>query len=57
MRLDEYISYLFPDGSYWGEVRDMLLIYIYEKLHDLNIREEEIPENDIAETEEPAEVM
>ena len=33
-RLDEYVDYLFPDGQYWSEVRDMLLIYLYERMHD-----------------------
>lgn len=37
-RLDEYVDYLFPDGQYWGEVRDMLIIYLYEKMHDNNIK-------------------
>lgn len=32
--LDEYVEYLFPDGSYWKEVRDLLLIAVYQKLHE-----------------------
>ena len=34
--LDEYVEYLFPDGSYWKEVQDLLLIAIYQKLHETN---------------------
>lgn len=36
--LQEYVENLFPDGQYWGEVRDLLLIYIYELLHEENLR-------------------
>jgi CRISPR-associated protein Cst1 len=51
-RLDEYVDYLFPDGQYWGEVRDMLLIYLYEKMHDEGIKiEADDQESEIAETE------
>lgn len=51
-RLDEYVDYLFPDGHYWGEVRDMLLIYLYEKMHDAEIKiEVEENEPEITETE------
>lgn len=49
--LDDYITYLFPDGQYWGEVRDLLLIYLYEKLHAENVNVDEFPENEIQETE------
>jgi CRISPR-associated protein Cst1 len=38
IRLSEYVEYLFPDGQYWGEVRDLLLIYMYELLHEENIK-------------------
>lgn len=37
VRLKDYIEYLFPDGQSWYEVRDFLLISLYEKLHDLRI--------------------
>ena len=50
--LEDYVTYLFPDGQYWGEVRDLMLIYLYERLHDLNVDREEFSENDIEETEE-----
>ncbi|WP_315815121.1 hypothetical protein [Paraflavitalea speifideaquila] len=36
--VEEYTEYLFPDGSYWNEIRDILLIAIYQKLHELNKR-------------------
>ncbi|WP_456443819.1 type I-B CRISPR-associated protein Cas8b1/Cst1 [Caldithrix abyssi] len=51
IRLQEYVEYLFPDGQAWGEVRDLMLIYLYERLHDANIEEAEIPE-EIAPAEE-----
>lgn len=34
--VQDYVEYLFPDGSNWREVRDVLLIAIYEKLHEIN---------------------
>jgi len=34
--VEEYADYLFPDGTYWNEIRDLLLIAIYQKLHELN---------------------
>ena len=36
--LDEYTEYLFPDGSNWQEIRDLLLIAIYQKLHETDKR-------------------
>ncbi|GAB6008896.1 hypothetical protein [Dysgonomonas reticulitermitis] len=36
--LDEYVEYLFPDGSCWSEIRDLLLIAIYQKLHETDKR-------------------
>ena len=52
-RLDEYVDYLFPDGQYWGEVRDMLIIYLYEKMHDNNIKiEVDTEELEVTETED-----
>lgn len=35
--VQDYADYLFPDSSNWREVRDVLLIAIYEKLHEANI--------------------
>lgn len=34
--LEEYVEYLFPDGVSWREIRDLLLIAIYQKLHETN---------------------
>jgi len=34
IRLREYINDLFPDGTYGSEIRDLLLISLYEKLAD-----------------------
>ncbi|GBC60648.1 type I-B CRISPR-associated protein Cas8b1/Cst1 [Desulfonema ishimotonii] len=39
---EEYIEYLFPDGQRWYEVRDFLLICLYEKLHELRIEPEKV---------------
>lgn len=32
--LEEYAFELFPDGTYWQEVQDLLLIAIYQKMHE-----------------------
>lgn len=34
--IEEYTEFLFPDGTYWNEIRDLLLIAIYQRLHDMN---------------------
>ena len=52
IRMNDYVNYLFPDGQYWGEVRDVLLIYLYEKYHDEGVNRDEIPESDVEETVE-----
>jgi CRISPR-associated protein Cst1 len=36
--LTDYVNYLFPDGTNWSEIRDLLLICIYQKLHEKNIQ-------------------
>lgn len=36
LRLDDYVRYLFPDGTSWRQVRDLLLISLYEQLHESN---------------------
>lgn len=53
--VDDFTNYLFPDGSGWQEIRDVLLIAIYQKLHELNMKvevpaEEEIEENEVEPT-------
>jgi CRISPR-associated protein Cst1 len=35
--LEDYVFYLFPDGTFWKDTRDLLLIAIYQKLHDSNL--------------------
>ncbi len=50
--LDEYVTFLFPDGRYWGEVRDLMLIYLYEKMHEANLPLEVIADQEIEDTEE-----
>ncbi|MDI9879231.1 type I-B CRISPR-associated protein Cas8b1/Cst1 [Flectobacillus longus] len=35
--LEDYVIYLFPDGTYWKDTRDLLLIAIYQKLHESNL--------------------
>jgi len=50
--LSEYVNYLFPDGQYWGEVRDLLLIFLYELLHKENIDIFKTDDNDFADTED-----
>lgn len=36
--VQDYADYLFPDGGNWREVRDVLLIAMYEKLHEIDIK-------------------
>jgi CRISPR-associated protein Cst1 len=40
--LEDYLNYLFPDGSFWAEIRDLLLIAIYQELHERNLITEEL---------------
>ena len=43
----DYSDYLFPDGGNWIEVRNLLIIAIYEKLHKMNVViNVTIPENE-----------
>lgn len=35
--IEDYTEYLFPDTNSWQETRDVLLIAIYQKLHEKNI--------------------
>lgn len=44
--VEDYTDYLFPENRSWMETRDVLLIYIYQKLHENNIKV------DIAESDE-----
>lgn len=36
--LEDCAEYLFPDGGNWREIRDLLLIAIYERLHALKLK-------------------
>ena len=37
LTVEDYAYYLFPDGIGWREVRDVLLIAVYQKMHELNL--------------------
>ncbi len=53
--LEEYVEYLFPDGTFWREIRDLLLIAIYQKLHENNVKVEVEVEVEYTEVEEEIE--
>ena len=36
--VEDYTDYLFPEGGSWMQLRDVLLIYIYQKLHERNMQ-------------------
>lgn len=38
--VNDYVNYLFPDTSSWMETRDVLLIAIYQKLHEKHVKVE-----------------
>lgn len=45
--INDYADYLFPDTNSWQETRDVLLIAIYQKLHEKDIYiDAELPEED-----------
>ena len=44
--LEDYVFYLFPDGTFWKDTRDLLLISIYQKLHESNLLFEELGKED-----------
>lgn len=35
--IEEYTEYLFPDMNSWKEIRDVLLIALYQKMHERNM--------------------
>lgn len=37
LTVEEYANYLFPDTGSWQETRDVLLIAIYQKMHERNL--------------------
>ncbi|MDH6535002.1 type I-B CRISPR-associated protein Cas8b1/Cst1 [Parabacteroides sp. 52] len=47
--LEEYVYYLFPDGTSWRDIRNLLLIAIYDELHKRNLQ---IETNDEGEDED-----
>jgi CRISPR-associated protein Cst1 len=49
--VEDYADYLFPDGTYWNEIRDLLLIAIYQKLHEMNKRIDVAVEEETADLE------
>lgn len=55
--VDDYVNYLFPDGSYWAEIRDILLIAIYQELHKRNLISEDLKVELESEAEEKEEVI
>ena len=36
--LDEYLDFLFPPGQFWSEIRDLITIYLYQRLHEESIQ-------------------
>lgn len=36
--VNDYVNYLFPDSGSWAETRDVLLIALYQKLHELHVK-------------------
>ena len=38
--LRDYVGYLFPQGTNWTEIRDLMLICFYQKLHEKGIKME-----------------
>ncbi|MDP2721442.1 MAG: hypothetical protein Q8O72_01690 [Bacteroidales bacterium] len=40
--IEDYVYYLFPDGSFWSEIRDLLLIAIYQELHEKKLISDEL---------------
>ncbi len=48
--VEDYAEYLFPDTNSWQETRDVLLIAIYQKLHEKNLYvEANLPEDEDSE--------
>ena len=35
--MNDYVKYLFPEDRNWSEIRDLLLICVYQKLHENGI--------------------
>lgn len=52
VRFKDYVEYLFPDGQSWYEVRDFLLICLYEQLHELRIEPDKVSDDAIQDIED-----
>jgi len=50
--VDDYVNYLFPDGTYWSEIRDILLIAIYQELHEKGLISDDLKVELSSEAEE-----
>lgn len=51
--VQDYTEYLFPEDNFWKEIRDVLLIAIYQRLHERNVKVENMEiEDDFADDEE-----
>lgn len=48
--MEEYVNYLFPDGVFWKEIRDLLVICIFQKAHEKEIW---FDTSDVIEEKEP----
>lgn len=40
--VEDYTEYLFPEDNFWKEIRDVLLIAIYQRLHEKAIKVEDL---------------
>jgi CRISPR-associated protein Cst1 len=47
IKLEDFVEYLLPEGTNWREVRDLLLIAVYQKIHEQHLK----IEVELAETE------
>ncbi|MEM9822464.1 MAG: type I-B CRISPR-associated protein Cas8b1/Cst1 [Bacteroidota bacterium] len=52
LTLEDFVNYLFPDGTSAKEIRDLLLIALYQKMHENEIFFEEIDITNDSEDEE-----
>jgi CRISPR-associated protein Cst1 len=49
--IEDYVLYLFPDGAFWKDTRDLVLIAIYQKLHEIQ-KELDVPIEENQENED-----
>ena len=45
--LREYVEFLFPSGIYWKEIRDLMLICVFQKLHEQQKFIEDFENNEV----------